>query len=265
MSAIYSILNKINGKIYVGLSEHPTNRKSDHFHKLRKNAHINPHLQKAWNKYGEDAFEFNILENCPKEDLGENEDWWIEYFDSTNRDKGYNIQKGGLSDYTVSEETRAKFIGENNPMYGMKGELSPRYGAEVSEETRQKLRDARLGTSKIDEYGGLWFIETMASTGITKNELGSYIGLSGDAIDSYLSVRDTCWSNISPNPCFKNNSKREILLDLGGLDFLKECIRRGMSQRQITSEFNLGTKGVIYRYLKSLDYSWASLVDEVNQ
>ena len=263
MGAIYSILNKLDGKIYVGQSVNPNKRKTDHFRALRKGIHHNAHLQRAWDKYGEDAFEFNILENCTDDKLNDNEDWWISYFDSTNRDKGYNLESGGNSNYTISEETRAKFIGENNPMYGRRGELAPNYGKSIDDETKQKIREARLGTSKIEEWGGLWFLKTIASTGITREELGRWIEMSGDAIESYLKMRGTSWREISPNHCTVPNQNRQILLDLGGLDFIKECISNGMTQKEITLKYKLGTKGVIYRYLKSLGYSWKSLVDEV--
>lgn len=264
MGCIYSILNKVNGKIYVGLSVNHQKRKNEHIRKLNRGVHENPHLQKTWNKYGADAFEFNILENCSDDKLSDNEIWWINYFDSTNCDKGYNMESGGNSRYTVSEETRAKFIGENNPMYGKCGELAPNYGKLVSDETKQKIREARLGSSEIEEWGGLWFLKTMASTGITREELGRWIEMSGDAIESYLNHRGTSWRDISPNHCTVPNKNRQILLDLGGLDFLKECISNGMTQKEISSKYKLGTKGVIYRYLKSLGYSWKSLVDEVN-
>lgn len=264
MSGIYSILNKINGKIYVGQSVNPSKRGTDHRCKLNNNTHINPHLQKAWNKYGESAFEFNILEYCSEEDLNDNESWWVDYFNSTDRDEGYNIESGGKSNYTVSEETREKFIGKNNPMYGKSGELSPRFGKKLSDETKQKIRESRFGTSAIDKYGGLEFVKDMATTGITKDKLGEMIGISGDAIDSYLRHRNRSWSEFSPNVCIKNNSRRQILIDLGGVDFLKDCIRKGLTQREIASKYNLGTKGVIYRYLNSLDITWASLVEEVN-
>lgn len=263
MGAIYSILNLIDGKIYVGQSVNPNKRKTDHFRALRKGVHHNAHLQRAWNKYGEDAFEFNILENCTDDKLNDNEIWWISYFDSTNRDKGYNLESGGNSGYTVSEETRAKFIGENNPMYGKCGELAPNYGKSVSDETKQKIREARLGSSEIDEWGGLWFLETFASLGVTKTYIGKCIGLSGDAIESYLQMRGKSWREITPNHIPVHIPRKEKLIELGGLDFIKNNIRKGKTQKQIVKEYDLGNKRMVCDYLKEFGYSWKSLVDEV--
>lgn len=52
---IYAIENKINHKRYYGSTANWTSRKNEHING-RKNK--NPHLQAAWNKYGEDAFTF---------------------------------------------------------------------------------------------------------------------------------------------------------------------------------------------------------------
>jgi len=37
-------------------------RRIQHFSKLRCNKHVNQHLQNAWNKYGKESFEFEVLE-----------------------------------------------------------------------------------------------------------------------------------------------------------------------------------------------------------
>ena len=67
ISGIYKIINKINGKYYVGSSvnikDYPNNRWSRHIADLNANRHHNDYLQRAWNKYGQDAFEFIIIEN----------------------------------------------------------------------------------------------------------------------------------------------------------------------------------------------------------
>lgn len=68
ISGIYKIVNKVNGKYYVGSSNDMLapygGRKYSHFWSLRKNRHCNRHLQSAWNKYGENNFDFTIVERC---------------------------------------------------------------------------------------------------------------------------------------------------------------------------------------------------------
>lgn len=117
---IYMILNKVNGKIYVGQTYDKLGYKArwgKHKSKLRGNYHDNSHLQSAWNKYGEDNFEFILLhelefnnEENMKRELNIIEIYYIYEWDLLNDEFGYNISKGG--------NTGSSYIGEDHPMYG---------------------------------------------------------------------------------------------------------------------------------------------------
>lgn len=61
---IYAIVNTLNGKKYIGSTHNLKKRYRQHFNELRQNIHVNIHLQRAFNKYGRDKFEFWILEHC---------------------------------------------------------------------------------------------------------------------------------------------------------------------------------------------------------
>ena len=69
MIGIYRIKNKLNGKCYYGSSNNIKKRWSVHLRQLRNKKHINTFLQNAWNKYGEDNFTFEIVEECTIEKL----------------------------------------------------------------------------------------------------------------------------------------------------------------------------------------------------
>ena len=63
VSGIYTITNKVTGKLYIGESLDIYRRwHKEHIPKLRKNLHYNSGLQSDFNKYGEENFEFEILE-----------------------------------------------------------------------------------------------------------------------------------------------------------------------------------------------------------
>ena len=62
---IYEIRNTQNDKVYIGQTWVPENRQRRHFSDLRCERHDNPHLQKAFIKYGEENFKFNILLEIP--------------------------------------------------------------------------------------------------------------------------------------------------------------------------------------------------------
>lgn len=59
---VYKITNLKNGKIYIGSAKCFQVRASQHQTQLRNNKHQNKHLQASWNKWGEDAFLFEVIE-----------------------------------------------------------------------------------------------------------------------------------------------------------------------------------------------------------
>jgi group I intron endonuclease len=61
-SGIYKIVNKVDGKYYVGRSCNIPKRWKTHKRDLLYNRHHNDYLQRAWNKYGEHNFEFVVVE-----------------------------------------------------------------------------------------------------------------------------------------------------------------------------------------------------------
>lgn len=133
---IYGIRNKENGKTYVGKTMKSFGDRWDcHKALLRGGYHDNPHLQNAWNKYGEEAFEFIILKDC----TGSSTDYVNQQeinIIAEYKSKGiaYNIADGGdggmFLGKHLSEETKRK-IGEKNRINMT--------GRKASEETRKKM------------------------------------------------------------------------------------------------------------------------------
>lgn len=90
---IYKIVCKVNNKMYIGQSTNIKSRWKQHIGMLNGNYHINIHLQSAWNKYGEDNFIFEIIEECSIDKLNEREVYWIEKYNSFKN--GFNRTIGG--------------------------------------------------------------------------------------------------------------------------------------------------------------------------
>ena len=107
MCGIYMIRNTITDKLYIGKSVNIKKRFNEHKHELRNGCHHNDHLQKAWNKYGEDAFEFHVLEVCERDDLNALEIATIAKY--SNSHELYNMTDGGdgMLGRTMSEETKS--------------------------------------------------------------------------------------------------------------------------------------------------------------
>lgn len=107
---VYVITNTMNGKVYVGSATSLYGRMNNHRVGLRKNAHDNRHLQAAWNKYGEDAFTFEVIVNCIVSLIVQLEQEWIDKLKAADSRYGYNMCKVAYSRAGCkwSSETHAK-------------------------------------------------------------------------------------------------------------------------------------------------------------
>ena len=97
-SGIYAVVNKINNHLYIGKAINLSSRKSDHFTALRKNCHYNKHLQRAFNLYGGDNFQFVVIEFVKWENLSDREQFWIFRLSPV-----YNIKSNAYNNDFVSE------------------------------------------------------------------------------------------------------------------------------------------------------------------
>lgn len=137
---IYYIKNIINNKIYVGSSIYLRRRLSLHISHLNNGKHDNLHLQNAWNFYGENLFDFGILEYCSGDEILAREQYWIDELEACDPDLGYNLRKIASSNagYRHSEESKLKVANSKR-------------GKPRSEETKAKLRAANLGKKQSKE------------------------------------------------------------------------------------------------------------------
>jgi group I intron endonuclease len=122
---IYKITNLNNHKVYIGQAKDFYTRlvgrsytQYSHYNDYKKSL-INgtdKRLYGALIKWGLNQFEVSIIDESnemTQEELDSLEIYYIELYDSTNPDKGYNMSKGGLSggiEYMSSSECRAKAV-----------------------------------------------------------------------------------------------------------------------------------------------------------
>ncbi len=105
-------------RCYVGSTDNIWERWNIHYRLLKRGVHHSQYLQNAWDKYGEDAFHIELIQSCEPEYLTQVEQFWMDILRSV-----FNV-------YPFARRTA---------------------GSTHSEETRQKLRDLRLGTTMAPE------------------------------------------------------------------------------------------------------------------
>ena len=129
---IYKIVNRVNNKIYIGKDESSTPSYMGSG-KLIKRAH---------EKYGLENFTKTVIETCEdRETLCEREKYWIQYYNSTDLEIGYNITSGGDGGDTYSNLPEEQ-------MNEIRQKLSEVMKKRVfSEEHRRKLSEAGKGNT----------------------------------------------------------------------------------------------------------------------
>jgi group I intron endonuclease len=95
MGFIYKITNTINNKCYIGetIKDNPNSRWLSHKSSIKRKCGC-PLLMKAFEKYGEDAFKFEVLIICFDEDVFKFEKEYIKKYNSLSPN-GYNVAEGG--------------------------------------------------------------------------------------------------------------------------------------------------------------------------
>lgn len=183
---IYKITNIINDKLYIGKTTkslewrwkvHICHSKNKNYHGL---------LQRAIAKYGADNFKLEIIDSAKsEEELNEKEKYWIEYYKSYLKEKGYNLTKGGEGGALVGEAlermkrskkgqkhseerkssgyTYLKGInkGKKNAMYGKKPANAGKtmeefFGKERADEIKEVIRESTkqgmINSKKYQKY-----------------------------------------------------------------------------------------------------------------
>ncbi|MEJ7617548.1 MAG: GIY-YIG nuclease family protein [Pyrinomonadaceae bacterium] len=90
-SGVYQIRCLHTGKVYIGSTVDFSKRWGQHRRSLRRGSHPNARLLRAWKKYGEENFEFTILEIVDVPDLLRAEQLWLEKTRCADRRRGFNI------------------------------------------------------------------------------------------------------------------------------------------------------------------------------
>jgi group I intron endonuclease len=145
MAVIYQITNMLTEDFYIGSAQSFDRRMWQHRYDLRRGVHKNPHMQASWNKYGEDAFVFEVLEEVAAgAAVLEVENRYLH--EHVGKPNCFNVNRDAIASrlgQKLSAETRAQ-ISTNRKGKGA-GTEHYRYGQTVSEEVRAKISETQKG------------------------------------------------------------------------------------------------------------------------
>lgn len=138
-SGIYQIVHVASGKRYVGQAKDIAKRWVTHKRTLSRGVHASRHLQRAWDKYGADAFAFEVIEVCDIPDLDTREQFHIDHR------ADFNVLRFARSPLGVvrSEETRRKIAS------ALRGKpKSPEHRAALSKANAGKVQPMEVRLKK---------------------------------------------------------------------------------------------------------------------
>lgn len=152
-TGIYKIV--CNDKIYIGSAKDIDKRWKRHLNDLKNNKHVNKHLQRAFDKYGKESFNYEIIELCSEKELLFKEQFYIDDIQPFN-ENGFNIGKKACGgDNLTNNPNREDIIDrmtktlnltisqmsedERKNKWGRIGILNPNYGKKCSEEAKMNI------------------------------------------------------------------------------------------------------------------------------
>lgn len=211
---IYKATNLVNNKVYIGQTIHSlTHRRKQH---ERSWSYGRDYLfPRAINKYGTNNFEWEVLYTTNDlKDLNEKECYYINLYDSTNPNKGYNIKAGGnnssLPD-SVKEKISNAQKGELNHMYGKTGELNHSSKKVKNVTTGEIFGSAMECANKLQINHSHVSAVCRGDRGSTNNMIFRYIDDSGNIIEpnKETQVKAKRVQNIDTGEIFESASDAE--------------------------------------------------------
>jgi len=179
LSGVYCIKNLKNNKIYIGSSIDIVDRWRQHKREFRKNIHSNKYLQYSWNKHGNSSFEFSIIEECNENETLEREQYYLDLYESYNRNKGYNISKSSsapMMGRKHSKETLIKLsegVRSRDSSVWVRGE--DKFNAKFKDKDIIIIKRMIYEGNRIIDIANLYNVEPNTITQIKTGERWSHI------------------------------------------------------------------------------------------
>ena len=232
MVGIYKYTNKFNGKVYIGRSINIIKRKWEHIN----NPSPYSYFDQVLHKIGENAFDFEVIEECTPDLLKEREKYWINFYQSCvldNKEKGYNLTHGG-EEYKSDENPWAKLTvkevqeiidrlvnttasiqkiaNEYKVHYNTISDINRcntwtwlhNYNTNIRKEAQGSSNRGELGTNKISEEQAKWIIKLLETDNRSLAQLSRDENISLNIL--YDINRCKTWKHLHK---YKNNIRKE--------------------------------------------------------
>lgn len=157
---VYLITNTVNGKVYVGSSDNIKRRRREHYSRLKKQTHCNRYLQRAFNKYGESSFIFNVICYSEVSEIRRIENELIVEYKSYDNQVGYNIETTEDDTYYKKESKKETYIKARKTRgckrfkaYNKEGDFIGQWVSKIKCIRDLNLKGNRGNLNTILEYG----------------------------------------------------------------------------------------------------------------
>ena len=206
---VYKITNTLchEGKYYIGYSCNVKERWTIHKYRLKVGKHDNTYMQRAYNKYGSECFDYEILQECETEEEARNIE--LSYLeDLTIRDKLYNLHYNSWGGNIISfhpdregiiEKIKTKIRDNHSKLskeekqqkWGQPGVKNGMYGRTHTDEVKQRL--SKLGKGMIPVSAKRVSIDNIIYPSI--REAGRQLGVSSVFLLPRLKSLDPKFAN----------------------------------------------------------------------
>jgi group I intron endonuclease len=227
---IYIIRNLANGKVYVGQSKRFETRISQHFRSSRNENCPYP-IGRAIRKYGKQSFSVEIIEEVNELQADERERHWISSFESTNPEKGYNLESGGNSLKSLSDETRKKISESRREWY-----------ANLSEEELERYCQKRKGIIRSEE-------------GLARNKAAVLQAIKGvkKTPEHCEKIRQAHLTRVCKPQCRCAKCVPQLKIRESQVEEMRKLFLEGMTENELAERYSRSVK-TIKKYLqKSLE------------
>ncbi len=173
IKGVYQITNVRNGRRYIGSAVNVRKRCYHHWKRMTKGLHGNRFLQRTWDKYGEQVFQYEVLEAVKdKNKLTEREQWYLD-----NHKPEYNMcpTAGNWLGHKHTEEAKKK-----NSILSRQMWSDPQKREAMSE----RYRGEGNPKAKLTEKDVVHIRHVLATTNLTHAEIGKMFNVSKGTISN---------------------------------------------------------------------------------